>query len=68
MVVFQKLRNGIFRFFRGVKSGMADIFLFSGLCLFGYGLFLYERWISFAVCGALLMVYGLMIGLRDGQT
>lgn len=33
-------------------------FLLGGLCLTGYGLYLFSPWISFTVCGALLMLGG----------
>lgn len=47
--------------------GLSDVFLFGGLYLLWYGLFLYRPWVSFTICGALLMVYGLMMGLRGKE-
>lgn len=34
------------------------VFFFGGLILLGYGLFLYLPWVSFSVCGVILMVVG----------
>lgn len=42
-----------------------DLFLFGGLALLFYGFYLYRRWMAFAICGALLMVYGLFMGLSE---
>ena len=38
------------------------VFFFSGLILLGYGLFLYLPWVSFSVCGLILMVIGWVMG------
>ncbi len=35
-----------------------DVFILSGLGLLGYGLYLFEPWIAFSVCGFLLMLIG----------
>lgn len=36
-----------------------DIFIFGGLGLLGYGLFLFKGpWLAFTVCGTLLMIIG----------
>jgi hypothetical protein len=41
------------------------VFFFGGLSLITYGLFLYLPWVSFSVCGLILMVVGwLMEGKR----
>lgn len=37
-------------------------FFFGGLILMGYGLFLYLPWVSFSVCGLILMVIGWVMG------
>jgi len=34
---------------------------FIGLCLLGYGLFLFDPRISFCVSGSILLVYGIVI-------
>jgi len=36
-----------------------DFFIFGGLFLLGYGLFLYIPWVSYAICGLILMLLGL---------
>jgi len=37
-----------------------DVFVFGGLSMLGYGLYLqYGKWLSFSVCGAILMLLGL---------
>ena len=46
-------------FMRIIKSfDIRDVFVFGGLALLGYGLYLFEPWISFSVCGGLLMIIG----------
>ena len=37
------------------------IFFFGGLSLLGYGLFLYLPWVSFSVCGLILMIMGYLM-------
>lgn len=38
--------------------GLREILLISGLGLLGYGLFLFIPWVSYAVCGTLVLVGG----------
>lgn len=38
------------------------VFFFGGLILLGYGLFLYLPWVSFSVCGVILMATGWLMG------
>ena len=38
--------------------GLREILLIVGLCLLWYGLFLFLPWVSFSVCGALLLAAG----------
>jgi hypothetical protein len=38
------------------------VFFFGGLSLLGYGLFLYLPWVSFSVCGVILMAVGWLMG------
>lgn len=38
-----------------------DCFVFGGIGLLGYGLWLYRPWIGFAVCGAVLLFIGLFV-------
>jgi hypothetical protein len=35
-----------------------DFLLVFGLCLLGYGLYLFAPWVSFAVCGAIVLAGG----------
>jgi len=49
----------------GVLRATFDIrilFFFGGLGLLGYGLFLYLPWVSFSVCGLILMTVGWLMG------
>lgn len=39
-----------------------DCFVFGGLGLLGYGLYLFHPWIAFTVCGAVLLAIGIFIG------
>lgn len=41
---------------------LRDCFVFGGLILLGYGLYLFRPWVSFAVCGAVLLAIGIFIG------
>jgi hypothetical protein len=38
------------------------VLFFGGLIMLGYGLFLYLPWISFSVCGVILMAIGWLMG------
>lgn len=38
------------------------VFFFGGLGLLFYGLFLYLPWVSFSVCGVILMATGWLMG------
>ena len=38
------------------------VLFFGGLSLLGYGLFLYQPWVSFSVCGVILMAVGWLMG------
>lgn len=38
------------------------VLFFGGLILLGYGLFLYLPWVSFSVCGVILMATGWLMG------
>lgn len=44
---------------------LPDILSFIGLALLGYGLFLFKPWVSYAVCGSLLIVAGAMLGKNE---
>lgn len=38
------------------------VLFFGGLIMLGYGLFLYLPWVSFSVCGVILMATGWLMG------
>lgn len=42
----------------GKVFGLRELLMVSGLLIFGYGLYLFRPWISFTVCGLLLIVGG----------
>jgi len=44
---------------------LPDIFALAGLSLLGYGLFLFKPWVSFSVCGALLLAGGVFMGRNE---
>lgn len=43
-----------------------DCFVFGGLGLLGYGLYLFRPWVSFTICGAILLALGIFIGRGKG--
>lgn len=44
-----------------------DCFVFGGLVLVGYGLWLLAPWAGFAVPGAIMLLIGLFVGKRPTQ-
>ena len=44
---------------------LPDIFIFIGLGLLGYGLWLYVQWLGYVVIGALLFMMGLLMGINE---
>ena len=50
----------------GKAVDLRDIFVFGGLILLGYGLYLFRPWVAFAVCGAILLAIGIFIGRGKG--
>lgn len=48
---------------RTVKSGfdIRDVFVFGGLAMLGYGLWLLRPWLGFAVSGFILMLIGYLM-------
>jgi len=44
-----------------------DFFIFGGLALLGYGLYLLRPWLGFAVIGLILLCLGLFFGKRGGE-
>ena len=60
--------NVIRVFFKGIRSFVSkvytafdvrDFFVFGGLGMIGWGLYLFEPWIAYVVTGILLMLLGL---------
>jgi hypothetical protein len=47
---------------------LSDILAVSGLALLGYGLFLFKPWVSYSVCGSLLIMAGYMLGKNERST
>jgi len=45
---------------------LRDGFVFGGLGILGYGLYLYRPWISFSVVGVILLAIGIFIGRGKG--
>jgi len=50
----------ILSFFKKIPSvfGLREVLLISGLGLLWHGLFLFAPWVSFAVCGGILLAGG----------
>jgi len=44
---------------------LPDIFILAGLCLLGYGLWLYIPWLAYVVIGTLLFMMGLLMGVNE---
>ena len=57
MEIFGKIRKST-KYLAGL-IGLRDFFVFGGLGLMGYGLHLYEPWVSFTVCGACMLAFGI---------
>jgi len=38
------------------------VLFFGGLIMLGYGLFLYQPWLSYSTCGVILMATGWLMG------
>lgn len=52
-----------------VRSGfdVRDPIVLCGLAMTGYGLYLFRPWVSFTVCGALLMAGGILMERKNGN-
>lgn len=48
-----------------IRKLLPDAFALSGLSMLGYGLYVFEPWVSFVVVGCLMMAGGLFMG-REG--
>jgi len=46
------------------KIDIRDVLFLGGLSVLGYGLYIREPWISFVVCGSILMAAGYLMGDR----
>jgi hypothetical protein len=56
--------NGILKSLAGGVCGALDVkdfFIFGGLAMLGYGLYLLRPWIAFTVCGGLVMILGCLM-------
>ena len=42
-----------------------DVFVFGGLGMLGYGLYLLHPWLGWSVAGGILMSLGIFVGKRD---
>jgi len=54
-----------FNFLIFFKSILPDAISICGISLIGYGLFIFEPWVSFTVVGALVLLFGLFLGKRE---
>ncbi len=45
--------------------GVRECAIIMGLSMLGYGLYLYKPWVSFSVCGVLILVGGLYMSEKD---
>ena len=64
--IIKKIGNFIKSLFKGLWNAfdIRDIFVFGGLGMLGYGLYLkWGQWLAFMVCGVLLMTIGYL--MRD---
>lgn len=50
----------------GKAIDIRDCFVFGGLAIMGYGLYLFRPWVAFTVCGAILLAIGIFIGRGKG--
>ena len=61
LTIFGKIREAV-----GKLIDLRDCFVFGGLGLLGYGLYRFRPWVSFTVCGAVLLAIGIFIGRSKG--
>lgn len=64
MVVVQWLRKATDAVGRTID--LRDCFVFGGIAMMGYGLWMYRPWVSLAVCGAILTAIGVFVGRGKG--
>lgn len=60
-MTFKNIRESI-----GKVIDLRDCFVFGGLGVMGYGLYQFRPWVSFTVCGAILLAIGIFIGRGKG--
>lgn len=48
-----------------IKKIIPDLLSLIGLALLGYGLFLFIPWVSFSICGLLLIAGGVKMGANQ---
>ena len=61
MGIIRRIGTFFSSLFKGLWNAfdIRDIFVFGGLVMIGWGLYLFEPWISYVVTGILLMLLGL---------
>lgn len=46
---------------------ISDLSIIFGFMSLAYGLYLFEPWVSYAVCGALMIIIGVLSGLNNDK-
>ena len=61
-----KVRKGSFSWVSALRKAvdLQDFFVFGGLALLGYGLWMFSPWLGLAIPGAILLCFGLFVGKR----
>ena len=64
MAIFQRIKRFLSTLTGSIASGfdIRDIFIFGGMAMLFYGLYIWIQWVAFAVCGALLILMGYLMG------
>lgn len=69
---FEKIKSAVVKAVVDISSAvrkaidLRDCFVFGGLGIMGYGLYLLRPWIAFTVCGAIILAIGIFIGRGKG--
>jgi hypothetical protein len=58
--IYERIKAAITAMWKWFDS--RDLFVFGGLAMMGYGLWLYLPWVAFAVCGTAITAIGLFLG------
>lgn len=61
-----KLPEAIRSLFAKGAFDVRDVLLVGGLVMLGYGLYSFCPWVSFTVCGVLLMAGGILMERKNG--